>query len=141
VAMLGKGEIYVGAEELQFAFWYLRTGVHRIKTQNKNIFIFTAVRTSDRTMVSWIWSSHGGEYEGGCLLGCSAVWTGRSLPTFRKFLPPSSLGRWVSAKTAVFSPCSLLPLDTILSVLSSSHPSVDLFSDAVRTLWARITEW
>jgi hypothetical protein len=25
------------------------------------------------TCVSRIWGSHGGEYEGGCLLGCSAV--------------------------------------------------------------------
>jgi hypothetical protein len=29
-----------------------------------------------------IWGSHGGEYEDGCLLGCCAVQSGRSLPTF-----------------------------------------------------------
>jgi hypothetical protein len=34
--------------------------------------------------------SHGCEYEDGCLLGCSAVWTGMSLPTFRRsVLSPS----------------------------------------------------
>jgi hypothetical protein len=28
---------------------------------------------SNRCIVSWIWGSHGGEYEDGCLLGCSSV--------------------------------------------------------------------
>jgi hypothetical protein len=37
------------------------------------------------------WGSHGGENEDGCLLGCSAVWTGVSLQAFqRSLLPPSS---------------------------------------------------
>jgi hypothetical protein len=33
-------------------------------------------------IISRIWCSHGGEYEEGCLLGCSAMQSGRSLPTF-----------------------------------------------------------
>jgi hypothetical protein len=38
-----------------------------------------------------IWGPRGGQYEDGCLLGCSAVWTGITLPTFqRSVLPPSS---------------------------------------------------
>jgi hypothetical protein len=41
-----------------------------------------------------IWGSHGGEYEDGCLLGCSAVWTGIKLPVFQRFLLPPSSGRW-----------------------------------------------
>jgi hypothetical protein len=36
--------------------------------------------------------SHGGEYEDGCLLGCSAVQSGRSLPTIQRFLLPPSSG-------------------------------------------------
>jgi hypothetical protein len=43
--------------------------------------------------LSRIWVSHGGEYEDGCLLGCSAVWSGRSLPTFqttRRYNPEDS---------------------------------------------------
>jgi hypothetical protein len=40
-----------------------------------------------------IWGSHGNEYEDSCLLGCSAMETGVSLPKFqRSILPPSS--RW-----------------------------------------------
>jgi hypothetical protein len=35
----------------------------------------------------------GFEYEDGCLLGCSAVLSGRSLPTFRRSLLPPSSGR------------------------------------------------
>jgi hypothetical protein len=31
-----------------------------------------------------ILGSYGGEYEDGCLLGCSAVQSGRSLPTFQR---------------------------------------------------------
>jgi hypothetical protein len=35
--------------------------------------------------------SHGGEHEDGCLLGCCAMQSGRSLPTFQRcLLPPSS---------------------------------------------------
>jgi hypothetical protein len=41
-----------------------------------------------------IWGSHGGEYEDGCLLGCSTVQSGRSLPTFQSSLLPPSSGRW-----------------------------------------------
>jgi hypothetical protein len=33
-----------------------------------------------------IWGSHGGEYVDGCLLGCSAVWSGSSSPAFQKSL-------------------------------------------------------
>jgi hypothetical protein len=40
-----------------------------------------------------IWGSHAGEYEDGCLLGCSAVLSGRSLPTFQRSLLPPSSGR------------------------------------------------
>jgi hypothetical protein len=45
--------------------------------------------------VSRIWGSHGGEYEEGCLLGCSTVKSGRSLPTFQRSLLPPSSGQWV----------------------------------------------
>jgi hypothetical protein len=38
--------------------------------------------------------SHGGEYEDDCLLGCCAVLSGRSLPTFQRCLLPSSSGWW-----------------------------------------------
>jgi hypothetical protein len=38
-----------------------------------------------------ILGSAGGEYEDGCLLGCSAVQSGRNLPTFQMcLLPPQS---------------------------------------------------
>jgi hypothetical protein len=46
-----------------------------------------------------IWGSHAGEYEDGCVLGCSAVKSGRSLPTFQRSLLPPSSGRWVSRHT------------------------------------------
>jgi hypothetical protein len=38
--------------------------------------------------------SHGDVYEDGCLLGCCAVYSGRSLPTFQRCLLPPSSGRW-----------------------------------------------
>jgi hypothetical protein len=35
------------------------------------------------SIVSYMtWGSHGGDYEDGCLLGCSAVYAVMSLPTF-----------------------------------------------------------
>jgi hypothetical protein len=35
-----------------------------------------------------IWGSHDSEYEYGCLLGCSAVWTGGiRLPTLQSYRP------------------------------------------------------
>jgi hypothetical protein len=47
--------------------------------------------------LSRIWGSHGGEYEDGCLLGCSTVLSGRSLPAFQRTLLPPSSRRWVKA--------------------------------------------
>jgi hypothetical protein len=38
------------------------------------------------------WGSHGGEYEDGRLLRCSAVWTGMSVPTFQSLVLPVSAG-------------------------------------------------
>jgi hypothetical protein len=35
-------------------------------------------------VLSDISGSHGGEYEDDCLLGCCAVWSGRSLLTFQR---------------------------------------------------------
>jgi hypothetical protein len=37
--------------------------------------------------------SHGGEHIDGYLLGCCAVWSGRSLLTFQRYLLPPSSGR------------------------------------------------
>jgi hypothetical protein len=37
--------------------------------------------------------SHDGEYEDHCLLGCCAVYSGRSLSTFQRYLLPPSSGR------------------------------------------------
>jgi hypothetical protein len=51
--------------------------------------IFAAINNLNR-----IWGSHGGEYEDGCLLGYSAVLSGRSLPTFQRSLLPPSPWRW-----------------------------------------------
>jgi hypothetical protein len=52
-----------------------------------NVSIHTFIPTSS----IMAWGSHGGEYEDGCLLGCSAMKTGMSLPTFqRSVLLPSS---------------------------------------------------
>jgi hypothetical protein len=42
---------------------------------------------------SRIWGSHCGQYEDGCLLGCSAVKSGRSISTFQRSLLPLSSGR------------------------------------------------
>jgi hypothetical protein len=42
---------------------------------------------------SRISGSHGGEYEDGCLLGCCAVQSGRSLPTFQRCMLTQSSGR------------------------------------------------
>jgi hypothetical protein len=36
--------------------------------------------------MSRILGSHGNEYEDGCLLGCSAAWSGRSLQAFQRYL-------------------------------------------------------
>jgi hypothetical protein len=38
--------------------------------------------------ISSIWGSHGSEYGDGCLLGCCAVWSRRSLLTFQRSLLP-----------------------------------------------------
>jgi hypothetical protein len=55
------------------------------------------------SIFTWsIWGSHGGEYEDGCLLGCSAVYSGRSLPTFQRSLLPPSLHGAITKKTAIF---------------------------------------
>jgi hypothetical protein len=63
-----------------------------------------------------IWGSHGGDYEDGCLLGCSAVWTGVSLPTFQRSVLPPSSGRWVItseiSETSVNSYRSIRTLQT-----------------------------
>jgi hypothetical protein len=45
--------------------------------------------------LSTIWAPHGGDYEDGCLLGCIAVYTGISLPTFQRSVLPPSSGRWL----------------------------------------------
>jgi hypothetical protein len=38
--------------------------------------------------------SYGSDYEDDCILGCCAMWSGRSLPTFQRcLLPPSSSDR------------------------------------------------
>jgi hypothetical protein len=37
-----------------------------------------------RLVLSEISGSHGGEHEDGSLLGCCAVYSGRSLPTFQR---------------------------------------------------------
>jgi hypothetical protein len=44
-----------------------------------------------------IWGSHGGEYEDGCLLGCSAVQSGRSLPSFHRVLTASIIALMMEA--------------------------------------------
>jgi hypothetical protein len=36
------------------------------------------------------WGSHGGDYEDGCLLGCSGVQTDMSLPAFQGSVLPQS---------------------------------------------------
>jgi hypothetical protein len=46
------------------------------------------------SLCSEISGSQGGEYEDGCLMGCCAVKSGRSLPTFQRCLMPPSSGRW-----------------------------------------------
>jgi hypothetical protein len=49
---------------------------------------YTVERTNRSSEIS---GSHGGEHEDGCLLGCCAVQSGRSLQTFQRYLlPPSS---------------------------------------------------
>jgi hypothetical protein len=52
-----------------------------------------------RNYLSEISGSHGSEYEDDCLLGCCAVKSGRSLPTFQRCLVPLSSGRswWIIA--------------------------------------------
>jgi hypothetical protein len=50
---------------------------------------------AQRTNFFPIWVPHGGEYEDGCFLGCTAVQTSINLPFQRSLSPPSS-GRWES---------------------------------------------
>jgi hypothetical protein len=54
--------------------------IHHTRTNNLTFFFY---KTS---------GSHAGEYEDECLLGCCAVLSGRSLPTFQRCLLPLSLG-------------------------------------------------
>jgi hypothetical protein len=54
--------------------------------QQFNLRIYTLCRIS---------GSHCGEYEDGCLLGCSAVESGRSLPTFQRYLLPPLSGTMI----------------------------------------------
>jgi hypothetical protein len=43
------------------------------------------------SLLCWIWGSHRGDYEEYyCLLGCSAVWSGKNQPTFRRNMQCSS---------------------------------------------------
>jgi hypothetical protein len=72
------------------------------KTSHGVGHLFASGHSSTRCLVSVILQgelvstgeisgSHGGEYEGDCLLGCYAVLSGRSLPIIQRcFLPPSS---------------------------------------------------
>jgi hypothetical protein len=51
-----------------------------------------------RHVLSTTWGFHGCEYEDDCLLGYSAVWSGRSLPAFQRYLLPPSSERWNVSK-------------------------------------------
>jgi hypothetical protein len=68
--------------------------VNNVKTSFESSFQKNLV---SETLDSEISGSHSGEYKDGCLLGCCAVWSGRSLPTFQRcLLPPSSGREWGS---------------------------------------------
>jgi hypothetical protein len=55
------------------------------KVQSRNFELSSSFR---------IRGSQGSEHRGGCVLCCSAVQAGRSLPTFERCLLPPSPGRW-----------------------------------------------
>jgi hypothetical protein len=67
------------------------------------------------------WSSHGGDYEDGCLLGCSGVLTGLCLTTFDGSGPAPTSGRSIinnrpddGGSTDLWTGGKLLPVYTAL---------------------------
>jgi hypothetical protein len=64
--------------------------LHDATTQKTVIFVLAAVKT---------WSLTYRYYNDGCLLGCSPVYSGRSLPTFQRTLLPPSSGRYSTERT------------------------------------------
>jgi hypothetical protein len=66
---------------------------------------------------SGISGSHGGKYEAGCLLGCCAVLSGRSSPTFQRCLLPQSSGRWWSPEDSHLESNNVLRRVQIMQLL------------------------
>jgi hypothetical protein len=79
--------------------------------------------------LSRIWGYHGGEYEDGCLLGCSAVQSGRSLPTFQRSLLPPSPGYCSQEEepSCIFVWWSVHKTYGAVSVALLTHPYAKLY--------------
>jgi hypothetical protein len=69
--------------------WYLNSIVAWFMQWNK------AESHWSNNILSEISGSHSNKHEDGSLLGCCAVWSGRSLPTFHKCLLHPTSGRWL----------------------------------------------
>jgi hypothetical protein len=63
----------------------------RDNDKGNNVQQYVHVEITETVRYCEFSGSHGGEYEDGCLLGCCAVKSGRSSPTFQRcLLCPSS---------------------------------------------------
>jgi hypothetical protein len=80
----------------------VRTGQPEVQPVFKVASSEFGCRVLNNYHVGEILGSHGGEYEDDCFLCCCAVQSGRSLPTFQRYLLPPSSGRWVlTSETSV----------------------------------------
>jgi hypothetical protein len=82
--------------------------------------------TDVQSYLSKIWGSHGGKYKAGCLLGCSAVWSGRSklLPDDMVLQPRRQLFSKLPQFTVTFKPRILSSTQTTLC--ENRHPKVQV---------------
>jgi hypothetical protein len=82
------------------------------------LLMLSCVYISEAFLVIRIWGSHGGEYEDGCLLGCSAVKPSSYPPPWD---PQILLNRYIHTST-------YLPIN-------STHPPVSVGHNAKLCLW------
>jgi hypothetical protein len=77
--------------ETATAVWVIETA--ETAQLNKQTVTFCLINVTEVISCEVGWGSHGGEYEGGCILGFGAMKSRRSLPMFQKSLLPPSSGR------------------------------------------------
>jgi hypothetical protein len=82
------------------------------------------------SFLSIIWGSHGSEYEDGCLLGCSAVLIGITLPPFQRSVLPPPSRRWVytalqpTRQPSSIAFCLLLILPSVWKIIYTQHRKI-----------------